>query len=654
MAKTSGMAYGGGKLKQWWSEYPLIIDLESLRFASQIPLLLDHFVSTDSRAGIVTAKILAGKVYIDGEILSESEKVKDVKLQASKKNGEWQLSVRTDINDVPELVKEGIRRINNQDHQAPFYHVRNALLREVSITPLGVDGETRLTITASEKNKDTANQNLFNSLFFSFSGEINMADDNKTNTQPAPTSTPIPQPQLPQHDDSAVIAKAKEEERARVIEIKKLCTDYPDIEASAISEGWNTEKTAKTVLAKIRDDRANVSKIHAPNIVSPIGNSWQELQSGITASLCLQASVPGESLHRKYGDKVMEFADKHRNISLREICIICAKNEGKNVFEYGFGNEQIVAAFSTVSLPGILSNVAEKALMMAFGAVPGIARILCTKGSLSNFKTSERYRLNINGDLEQVAPDGQLKDATAAEDKATNKLETYGKAFSLTRQMIINDDLGAFLAIPRQLGAKAGYKVEDLFFSHLLGHAQGPTMEDNVRLFHAASHLNYQTGVSTALGYQSFANAIQYFLQQKQPDTKSMNVPPRFLVVPTELYMLALQLTKGNVLIAKGFDPSADFQANLNPASEMGITAVQSANFSNSNYTGYSTKAWYLWGDPRMIETIEIGYLDGRETPTLAEGKPDWRTLGYYFIIFFDCGVRVQEYRGLQKNKGEA
>jgi len=76
----------------------------------------------------------------------------------------------------------------------------------------------------------------------------------------------------------------------------------------------------------------------------------------------------------------------------------------------------ILAAFSTVSLPGILNNVANKKLLRAFEA-----------------QASERYRLTDVGDLEPVAPDGEPKHGGLKEEKATNQLGTFGKIFSLTR-----------------------------------------------------------------------------------------------------------------------------------------------------------------------------------------------------------------------------
>ena len=61
-------------------------------------------------------------------------------------------------------------------------------------------------------------------------------------------------------------------------------------------------------------------------------------------------------------------------------------------YSRGFDNETIRAAFSSVSLPGILSNVANKKLLQSYEAQPVIATKLCSTGDLNDFKEN---RINV-------------------------------------------------------------------------------------------------------------------------------------------------------------------------------------------------------------------------------------------------------------------
>lgn len=83
------------------------------------------------------------------------------------------------------------------------------------------------------------------------------------------------------------------------------------------------------------------------------------------------------------------------------------------------------------------------------------------------------------------------------------------------------------------------------------------------------------------------------------------------------------------------------------------LSIVASPYLSNSNYDGASAKAWYLFADPGVVDTFEIGYLRGRRTPTVEKGETDFDTLGIKFRVFFDLGVREQDHRGVLKFKGE-
>ena len=105
-------------------------------------------------------------------------------------------------------------------------------------------------------------------------------------------------------------------------------------------------------------------------------------------------------------------------------------------------NDRVKAGFSTVSLPGILSNIAHKVMLQAYTAVPAVAKMLCKPLTASDFKTHTGYRLTGDFKFEQLSPDGELKHGKLSESAYTYSVDTYGKIFGLTRKMMINDDLG--------------------------------------------------------------------------------------------------------------------------------------------------------------------------------------------------------------------
>ena len=209
--------------------------------------------------------------------------------------------------------------------------------------------------------------------------------------------------------------------------------------------------------------------------------------------------------------------------------------------------------------------------------------------------------------------------------------------------MIINDDLGAFMEIPAGLGARAARKIDQLFFRRLLANP------DN--LFSAA-HNNLLTGPDSALNAESLAKAIQAFQDQTDADGQPINIAPRFLLVPTSLKMAAKEILNSVTFLATGTAEKRRIPT-YNALAEEDLEVVTSAFLSNKNYPGHSDKAWFLFGDPRILDTFEIGYLKGQRTPTVEKTSADFEELGIRFRVYFDLGVREQDYRGMVRANGQ-
>lgn len=64
-----------------------------------------------------------------------------------------------------------------------------------------------------------------------------------------------------------------------------------------------------------------------------------------------------------------------------------------------------------------------------------------------------------------------------------------------------------------------------------------------------------------------------------------------------------------------------------------------------------STTAWYLAGRPAVIDTMEVAFLSGVQTPYLEE-KEGFERDGVSYKVRFDFGVGLMDHRGLYKNAG--
>lgn len=682
--KVVGVAYSGGKMNLPGWRHPVVVDLAGMEIPESVPLLTNHENKTDSRIGLISAAVRNNVLEITGEIVSDSRDAADIIAQG-KAGADWQLSIGADVKEC-ELVK-GSREVNGQEVEGPFYHIKKSTLREVSVVAVGADAHTNMKVNAkfnlvNQEGEAMNNKSETKSVSAVSTPNANDAvppekkpepeqkPGNPANKAGEPTNKPGEPEKKPDNAEKKpgqaaaeatppaiqasagdVAATAREAaqnavkaERERISAIQAICDgEFPEIEREAIAGGWMPEVVTKKVLETIRAERpaANV------NISVKTAPEGGELRKTIEAAMCLRVGVSAEQLEKSYGAKTVEAGMAEMDMPLKQLLIECMKLDGIP-YSRGFDNETIRAAFSSVSLPGILSNVANKKLLQSYEAQPIIAMKLCSTGDLNDFKENDRFRLTDVGDLLPIAADGEIKDGGLIEESAKNQLDTYGKKFCLTRKMIINDDLGAFMKVPTAMGNRAARLIDQLFFSRLLSN---PAQADGKALF-STNHKNLLSGASSALSSDSLKKAIQLFLDQVDADGQPISVEPKYLLVPTALKHLAIELTQGATLIMSGTDNAV--RPALNVLSDENLQVISSPYLGNSAYEGSSQTGWYLFGDPKTVDTWEIGFLKGKRTPTVERGETDFNTLGLWFRVYFDLGVREQDHRGMVKANGAA
>ena len=699
LKKVDGVAYSGGSINQYWSRIPIVVDLDGMKFSAQIPLLYNHINDPDYRLGAITASVRDNQLHVDGGITATSDRAKNIIHQA--KDFNWQLSIGAEAKRS-ELVEAGTKvTVNGREFTGPLNLVRESLLREVSVVAVGASEDTHLRIAAkfqfennnsiqggskkmdpktlafivakfklaADSSAETVRAHL-DTIGLSENDIVAMmpkpaatsaSDDVNSRIQaagvvitpaaPAVPAAPTAQvgiaaaAQIPDFSNmiTAALEKQREAESERVGRISSICAgEFVEIQAKAVSENWTPEQTSDEVLKAIRARRPTAEF----NIITSQPLEGKERRGSIEAALCLRAGLEGEELVKAYGERAIEAAHKHRDISLKETMIQCCYLEGKTVSP-SFDNDTIRAAFSTVSLPGILSNVANKKMLKSFGSQPITATKLCSEGDLNDFKESQRFRITDVGDIEPVGADGELKSSSLKEEKAVNQLDTFGNTFTLTRKMIINDDLGAFLKVPAAMGNRAARKIDQLFFTRLLAN---PTQADGQKLF-STKHNNIKTGSTSKLGLESLGALTKLFLDQTDADGQPISVEPRVLLVPTDLKIAAIELTKGAVLVVSG-GTDASVRPAMNSLTDMNLQVISSPYLNNVHYANHSATGFYLFADPSQVDTFEIGYLKGKRTPTVETGAVDFNTLGISYRVYFDLGIREQDHRGMAFSAG--
>lgn len=608
-------AYTGGTLQVASFFRPVVVDLGGMKVKTPLPILRNH--DADQIIGHAeNVEVTQKNVKLKGTISGAGQAAREV-VESGKKGFPWKASIGAKVTAV-EFVREGETvTVNGQNFIGPLNVARKTILAEVSFVPIAADDETHTTISAIHRK-----------------GVAKMPDtpNNQNQNQNQITA-----------NNTAVVTLDPQEEANRIREIKILCKGDPDLMAEAIEAGWSESMTRRVILERVQNSRASCDGI------SNIQASHQSL-NGEVLEAAMDMTLGTPNLEKHNSEHALNAADQHfkGGLGLQELAIEAARMNGyqgrgsfrsnaKEILAYACPSIQ--AGFSTMSLPGLLSNVANKHLLEIFNTVESIWRRISRSKSVNDLKENTSYRLTADLQYEEVGSGGELKHSSLGEENFTNKAKTYGKILSITRTNWINDDLSAFADVLRMLAVGGAQKLNSIFWAEFM---------DNADFFKTANN-NYLAGADTALGIDGLTAAEVLFLKQTQPKSQEpLGILPKLLLVPLEIRATGQRLYSSMEIR----DPSAKTPiANIH---EGKFEVLTSSYLSNSNYTGNSTKAWHLLAEPTELPVIEVVFLNGKESPTVESADANFNTLGIDFRGYHDFGVSKQDYRGGVKMKGEA
>lgn len=616
----SMVAYTGGPMKIAGFTHPVVVDLEGLAIERQnLPIRLDHH----PKQGVGHTHRVAvenGQVIAEGLISRDTSWARDVAKSGSK-GFPWQASIGAEIVEA-EFVPNGQSiQVNGRTLQGPLYVIRQSILKEISFVDSGADPHTSAQVAAHSEEENPMKKE---------SKEKQTDLQTEVTPQPAPEKIEATATAVAEPDPVLEMRKQVAGETKRILGIRTVCGDkFPDIEAKAIEEGWDVTQCELEVLRASRPKApaAHVQKpIHTPQIFEAIA--------------MMAAGIGTTRLEAMYDTPTLEAADKLRGIGIQEFCEQVVGLQLPRFRRDASGWLQ--AAFSTTSLPGILSNVANKMLLEGYNYIEDAWRRICKIASVNDFKEHTRHRMTGSFKFQQVGPDGELKHGKLEEMQYGQKADTHGIMFALTRQMIINDDLGAFADIPRSIGMGAAEAIADAVWGLLLS---------NPNRFFSTAHKNYLDGADTALSVDGLTAAEILFGEQTKPNGRPLGIGPTILLVPIALKVIAEQLMKSVNLNETTTANKPKPQVNPHVGK---FEVVSSSYLSNPSFPGYSSKAWYLFADPNRLPAIEVAFLNGVDRPTVEKTDADFHTLGIQFRGYIDFGVREQDFRGAIRMKGEA
>jgi phage head maturation protease len=291
------------------------------------------------------------------------------------------------------------------------------------------------------------------------------------------------------------------------------------------------------------------------------------------------------------------------------------------------------ALHTTSDFPIILGDTVGRVLRDAYQAAPSGIRRLGRQTSARDFRSVNKIMLGEAPLLEKLNEHGEIKAGTMAEAREAYKIETWARKIGITRQVLVNDDLGAFSDLARRMGQGAAETEARILVTLLEANSgNGPTLSDTKALFHV-DHGN-RAGTGAVISDGTLSAARLALRTQKGIEDRTIRVTPKNLLVPPALETVA---EKWLATIA----PAT--AADVNPFSGS-LSLVVEPRLS-------SATRWYITADPGEIDGLEFAYLSGNEGPQV-ESRSGWDVDGVEIRVILDFGAGFIDHRGWFMNAG--
>ncbi len=424
----------------------------------------------------------------------------------------------------------------------------------------------------------------------------------------------------------------------RAAEITELCVQHRAVHlAAGLIRDGKTLDDAKTAILNERARRDEASFGHRNVNIETVQDEMQIRIEGMEQALLHRINSKKFKLDdngRQYigmrmlsmGSEFLESSGiKTRGINPIELSGLCMHHRGGG-------------AMGTSDFSSLMANVARKSLRNAYEvSEPTFLKWARRAPNVSDFKNITVVSLSGAPTLLKTNEHGEIKYGTMGDSAETYRPYTYSRIVSLTRQAIMNDDLGAFDRLITAFGIEASQLENRQVYAELTNNA---AMADTVALFHA-DHSNLGTGTGSALQLSSLSTARTAMRLQKGLGGESLNISPSYLIVPAALETTASQLT------SPAYVPAV--QSNINDFRTGGRSALEP--IVEPLLDAVSSTAWYVLASPGRIDTVEYCYLDGAEGP-IIESQIGFEMDGISYKCREDFATKAIDYRGLYKANG--
>lgn len=614
-----------------------VLLMSGAKFAQQVPLLDSH-MRFDTQDVLGSAK----EFSVNGSELQARAYFSSVQggedaLTKVREGHLTDFSVGYSVEDSV-FVEEGTTAtVDGREFTGPVRVTTGWTVREVSIVPIGADQRAKARNMTATKRSDHQEEEGMDKRLRTYLEKRGL-DQNATEQQAWEFLARLEEQDQqaradgqqgqgggdhkrePDADPDQVRTQVQKEERERVSEIHSLAQRFgcEDMAGRAVQDGTDVATFRKQVLDAVEQQQSQAQ----PGFRAEMGRTDSEKFRGAAEDAVL---IRGGIV-----DKSERGGEDLAGFTLREMARECLRRSGARVPSNPM--EMVGRALTSDDFPKILSDTANKALFSGWETAEETWDTWCGVGSVSDFKPHTMVRAGELDDLDEIPKEGEYKYSDLSEEQEEYQIATFGKLFAISRQAIINDDVGALVDIPAKRGEAAARKIGDIAYSVLTANS---AMGDGVALFHD-DHNNLLSG--TDMTVANISAAIEAMKKQYDVSGKRrLNIRPRYFIAPVAKEGAAEQFFKTNLIGGKSDQPNLE-----NPYAGNYFTRVYEPRLDDD-----SASVFYLAGPKR--KTVMVFFLNQVRAPYL-ETRQGWNVDGVEYKVRLDAGAKAVDWRGLTKN----
>ena len=466
---------------------------------------------------------------------------------------------------------------------------------------------------------------------------------------PQPTAAAVPTPKddrmpgttTPAAQSAATptpFARTKEQ-NLEVLAVFKPFEAVPGVQALKdevlADTSLTVEQASARLLAEIGKNNAPANPQNAFARVQTVADETDKQREAVVSAMLARAGVAQDAKARS-----ALASNPFRGHKLLDVARASLARIGRSTD--GMTQMDIVAAAFTQGgsdFPVLLENTMHKALLAAYATAALTWNRFCATGSVSDFRAHNRYRLGSFGNLDSINELGEYINKSIPDgEKASIQAGTKGNIINISRQAVINDDLGAFVGLSDMLGRAAARTIEaDVYALLALNGGLGPMMADGKTLFHA-DHGNVGTGAAISVASID-ADRVLMAGQKDISGNDYLDLRPSVLLVPTGLGGTA------RVINGAQYDPdTANKMQRPNMVNGLYADIVDTPRLSGTRR--------YSFADATTAPVLEVAFLDGNQQPFL-EVKDGFDVDGARYKVRLDYGVGAVDFRGAVTNAGQ-